>query len=220
MRPEPTPGREPLERRRFYLGRVLILTSVAVPSRTLLASCVLALMGMAVSCGVEEPVETMKPVVPGASLPSPPAASPPMRPPTSSWPGVPYLEVRAYYAARHPFAESFMRTGIPDFVENKRGVILRRDQERRLIAAVTARIKPYDVFGCWYPRHAFVFYDPLDNPVAEVDICFQCLVVEGGPSSAPDLPALADLVNDLGLPIGPAGADAKTFRKDFTKSLQ
>ncbi len=32
----------------------------------------------------------------------------------------------------------------------------------------------YDVSKCPFPRHAFVFFNDQDQPVASVDICFQC----------------------------------------------
>lgn len=165
---------------------------------------------MTVSCGIAEHAkEEQSP----ASVRSAPAPSPSM-PATSSWPGVAYLEVRAYYSSE-PFSDPFMQGGIPDQVDDKDGALLNRDQERRLISAVIANVGPYEVFGCWYPRHAFVFYDPLGKPVAEVDICFECMIVEGGPSDAPDVGALAELASDLGLPLGVKGMDAEKYRKGF-----
>ena len=32
----------------------------------------------------------------------------------------------------------------------------------------------YEVSKCPFPRHAFVFFDKQDKPVASVDICFEC----------------------------------------------
>lgn len=71
----------------------------------------------------------------------------------------------------------------------------------------------------WAPQHAFIFYDSFGKPVAEVDVGFQCFTV-GGPfvSDYPDIVALADLVDDLGLPLG-VDRDAEAFRKRF-KGLQ
>lgn len=129
------------------------------------------------------------------------------------------MEVRAYYAST-PFMQSFRQTGIPEQVEDKDGVLLNADQERRLIAAATTEIKPYEPFLCWNPRHAFVFYDALGKPVAEVDICFECMIVEGAYADTPDLGALAVLVSDLGLPLGlPSGTDGKTFKKAFENRI-
>jgi len=108
-----------------------------------------------------------------------------------------------------------MYRGIPDDLDDKDGVLLSVDQARRLIAAVSAKLNPYDVLACWYPRHAFVFYDPLGKPVAEVNICFECMVVEGGPSDAPDIGALAELVSDLGLPLGKEVVEAEKYQKAF-----
>lgn len=147
---------------------------------------------------------------PTATFATPPPA---LQAPLSSWPHVSYLEVRAYHS-REPFMHSFRQRGIPEVVEDKDGVLLTREQERRLISAVTASVKPYGVMGCWAPRHAFVFHGPL-GPVAEVNICFECRVVQGSPVSSPDLGALAELVTDLGLPLGFGGDDVAEYRKSL-----
>lgn len=152
----------------------------------------------------------IRPVPPVWSPPSPRTA---VRT-SSGWPGVVFLEVRAYYSSK-PFSYPFKQHGIPDSVEDSDGVLLNEYQVRQLISAVTARLEPYDVFSCWFPRHAFVFYDPFGEPVAEVDICFQCFVVEGGPSDTPDIGALAELTTDLGLPLGVEGTDGGEYRKAF-----
>jgi hypothetical protein len=143
-----------------------------------------------------------------ARVPAASATSP--APPThSSWPGNSYLEVRAYYSHK-PF--SAIKHGVPEPVDNREGVLLNRDQERRLIAAVSADDELSISADCWFPRHLFVFWDPLDKPVAQVIVCFDCLWTEGGPSPHPDMGALAELVDDLGLPVGP-DEDIESFRK-------
>ncbi len=133
---------------------------------------------------------------------------------SSPWPGGSYSEVRAYYS-REAFKGSFKR-GIPDEFDDKDGVLLNAAQERRLISAVTTRATPYTTADCWFPRHAFVFWDPFGKPVAEVDICFACLQVLGGASDVPDVGALADLVSDMGLPLGDDVA-AEEFQRRFRK---
>jgi hypothetical protein len=136
----------------------------------------------------------------------PSAATQPQEPRRSSWPGVEYREVRAYYSPE-PFISL-------DHAEHKDGILLDAAQERRLISAVTARVKPYPVIDLWVPQHAFVFYDSSGKPVAEVDIGFHAFTV--GPSAPgygyPDIVALADLVVDLGLPLG-VDKDSAEFRK-------
>lgn len=168
------------------------------------------------SCGVDRHARQEKPQASSAQLASTPASS---RPEARSWPGVPYLEVRAYYSSE-PFALSFTQAGVPDTVTDKTGVLLSQEQERRLISAVTAHLQPYVSFGCWFPRHAFVFYDPLGKPVSEIDVCFHCMVVNGGPSESPDLGELAELVGDLGLPLGLEGVSAEQYRKAFYQSVK
>jgi hypothetical protein len=170
----------------------------------------LVLALMMISCGGEGHVQEVQPVPPVAA-----SSGTPVVPTSPSWPGVAYVKVRAYYSSQ-PFLTSFMQ-GIPEHVDDKDGVLLNADQERRLISAVTANVDPYEVFGCFEPRHVFIFYDSFDKPVAELDICFDCLVTVERPAidGPSDFPSLADLVNDLGFPIGPRGVDAKAFRKAF-----
>ncbi|HJX27067.1 MAG TPA: hypothetical protein VJ885_04085 [Thermoanaerobaculia bacterium] len=140
----------------------------------------------------------------GSAPPIPTFETPPpaLQPPLSSWPNTPYLEVRAYYSD-FPALSDLTYRGIPGVVKDKDGVLLTREQERRLISAVTTSGKPSEPFGCWYPRHAFLYYDPFGKPVAEVNVCFDCRGVMGGPTDHPDIDALARLVTDLGLPLGP-----------------
>ena len=126
-----------------------------------------------------------------------------------SWPEASYLEVRAYYS-REPF--SIIKDGVPESMDSKEGILLNPDQERRLITAVTSSVEPYKGADCFNPRHAFVFFDPLDRPVANLIVCFDCVWAEGGPSDMPDIGALADLVTDLGLPLGP-DKDLEAFRE-------
>jgi hypothetical protein len=171
----------------------------------------LALIGILLSFGAPQKVHQAKPVSTASFAPGPPPA---VRT-SSEWPGVVYLEIRAFYSSTPFFG--VMHAGIPDHVEDKDGVLLSADQERQLIAAVSAELRPYDVLACWYPRHAFVFYDPLGKPVAEVNICFECMIAEGGPSDSPDIGSLAKLVSDLGLPLGKDVVEAEKYRKGFEK---
>ena len=168
-----------------------------------------ALFLIMLSFGAPQKVNRAKPVSSASLVPG----SPLVLPTSSGWPGVAYLEVRAYYSST-PFFD-VMHRGIPDHVDDKDGVLLSGDQERQLIAAVSAKLNPYDVLACWYPKHAFVLYDPLGKPVAEVNICFECMVAEGGPSDAPDIGALAEVVSDLGLPLGKDVVEAEKYRKAF-----
>ena len=135
----------------------------------------------------------------------------------ASWPGVSYREVRAYYSrewANHPVS------GILDHVKKEDGVLLDAAQERLLMAAATAGVKPSVGIDMWAPQNAFVFYDSLGKPVAEMDISFDTLNIGSRPVvNYPDIVALADLVDDLGLPVGPF-KDAEEFRGYFERTQE
>jgi hypothetical protein len=61
-----------------------------------------------------------------------------------------------------------------------------------------------------------VFYDQQRKPVAYVDVCLACMNGAAQPAApgSIDYPALADLIEELKLPLGPYVPDAKTYRKE------
>ena len=115
---------------------------------------------------------------------------------SSSWPGVSYTEARAY---------AFNRKGTPQPIDectgrqlmyaplldchdhlgpsviNKERVFLFSAQIQRLLAAVTRDHPEHITARSFYPRHRFIFYDALHNPVASIEICFECGFVRGLP---------------------------------------
>lgn len=147
-------------------------------------------------------------------LPAPVAGNRPKEP-TRPWPRVDYREVRAYYSSV-PFDN--LRDSRPGQVEDK---VLNEDQTRRLVAALNARAAPYRTIEFWAPQHAFVFYDASGQQVAEVDIGFSFFVVgrPGHPPGYPDIVALAELTEELGLPLG-SYQNADEFRAHFNETQQ
>jgi hypothetical protein len=159
-----------------------------------------------------------------AQPPTPPKSASPLGSSPSrvdaNWPSVAYAEVRAYY---HKDAGALLDTildngALDKLAVNKAGTPLTIDQTRRLLVAFTGNHKSYESFACFNPRHAFIFYDKLHKAVAAIEVCFDCYVVDMTPGGMPDrvdLPAVADIVNELGLPIHPDGLTAREFRADF-----
>ena len=131
-----------------------------------------------------------------------------------------YTEARVYYYKDPGFLldtilddEALAKKAV-----NKGGDLLTTDQTRRLLAAFTDDHKPYVSSLCFNPRHAVIFYDKSHKAVAAIEICFDCYVVNmtpGGLQYRVDLPAVADLVTELGLPLHPNGLTAKEFRETF-----
>lgn len=135
--------------------------------------------------------------------------APPKPPPgtTVTWPGVPFSEVRAYcydYTAEKPrsfFVGSRMHVGVMD----PRGVRLNAEQIRRLVAAVTMSHDKQKRTPCYKPHHSFVFYDAKGKAAAVFEMCFGCNKFEETPEGLPeyvDTPALWNLCQELGLPLG------------------
>jgi len=60
--------------------------------------------------------------------------------------------------------------------------------------------------ACYVPHNAFVFYDKEHQPVAFLEICFDCLGDRSGPAlkadGDPDFIALAKIFSELKLPFG------------------
>ena len=132
----------------------------------------------------------------------------------STWPDISYQEARAYYYREWPQQPG---GGILDYVDPKKGVLLNAAQERRLISALRSRVPPRSGVDLWYPQNALVLFDPFGKPVREVVVSFNSFfVVAHGISDSPDLVAIADLVDELGLPVGEY-KDAETFLEEYEK---
>jgi hypothetical protein len=86
------------------------------------------------------------------------------------------------------------------------GIILTGKQVAKLKAAVTATHPERPVVDCFWPHHAFVFYNGSEEIVGQINICFLCSnhSHSGEPSGLAgswDFDELAKLVTDIGLPI-------------------
>ena len=149
--------------------------------------------------------------------PAPPRAG-------ANWPGLAYAEVRAYYH-KDPgvLLDAILQEGaIQKLAANKDGAPLTTDQTKRLLAAVAGNYKTYEKYMCFDPRHAFIFYDEHHKAVAAIEVCFDCYgmyMTPGGMPERIDFPAIADLVNELELPLHPNGLSPEEFRKLFEASV-
>jgi hypothetical protein len=125
------------------------------------------------------------------------------------WPGVSYVEVRAYaYNSEGDLDHPILKNGRLDpSVVNKRGVILTQQQVSRLVAAVTDKHPLSEsMTACFDPRHGFVFYDAAKKPVAWVELCFECHNADAEPrqkGQVYDVAALERLARELKLPLVP-----------------
>jgi hypothetical protein len=85
------------------------------------------------------------------------------------------------------------------------GAVLSADQRARLLQAQSRRATPRPQAGCYVPHNAFVFYNAAKQPVAFMEICFDCLGARVAPADEecdPDFIALAKIFSELKLPFG------------------
>lgn len=84
------------------------------------------------------------------------------------------------------------------------GTVLSKMQMDKLEAAVTGTHPGHPVAMCFYPHHAFLFFDDGGAVVGHIDICFQCSYYDGAPEGFADhwdLDALESLIKEIGMPI-------------------
>ena len=95
----------------------------------------------------------------------------------SNWPFKPYAYAKAYtfnfFPARHGVQLRIIENGRwSSHIRSQ----LRIDQNvAAKVAGIVASTKgTYEVSKCPFPRHAFVYFSDKDQPIASVDICFEC----------------------------------------------
>ena len=127
------------------------------------------------------------------------------RQPAINWPGVSYSEVRGYlYNLDGDAAVPLLQEGnLHSSIVNTNGVKLTKKQAQQLLDAI---IQPHPQHGrakCYTPRHGFVFYNEKTNPVAFVEICFECRHYRMSPASTNPmyLTAIEQVCQDAGLPV-------------------
>lgn len=144
----------------------------------------------------------------------------------ADWPGLKYAEVRAYFynadsaQSRHLITHDgkLDRSATP-----AGGVILNTAQAAQLLAAINVGTKPHPVTSCYVPHHGFVFYNSWGRRVASFEFCLECLKATAEPPNAGpfyNYPALADLLAELKIPLGPKFRTPADYRRKYQQMLR
>jgi hypothetical protein len=133
------------------------------------------------------------------------------------WGFIKFAEVRAYrmnWEKMNSLASIIREEGI---LNAKRlpveGVLLDEAQIATLKKAATGK-QPLDGegLGCFYPHHAFVFYNREGTITGYLDVCFICRGTQGEPagfSEKGNLKALEELFQKLGIPLSNPAWESK-----------
>lgn len=144
-----------------------------------------------------------------SALPNEAAPPPISKAGDQDWGFIKFAEVRAYrmnWEKKNSF-DSIIREGgglnatrLP-----LEGVALDETQIAALKSAVTGKqANTGEGLGCFYPHHAFVFYNREGAMTGRIDVCFicrACSVEPAGLSKMCNLKALEELVQKLGIPL-------------------
>ena len=149
-----------------------------------------------------------------------------VRPCAAEWPDVKYAQVKAYFyngASAHDCRILDPKGHLDPSVVNKDGVVLNPDQVARLLAAINGPQRLHPITACYVPHHAFIFYNSWGRRVAVFEFCLECLKGSADPNTTGpyyNYPALAELVADLKLPLGPKFKDPAAYRRRYEQMLR
>lgn len=112
-----------------------------------------------------------------------PVADPPdprpdlVSPKSGEWPFVKWSYAKAYtfnfFGARHEVLHRVFRDG--KWNKHIRSVqVISREHVKTVVELVNATRGSYETSKCPFPRHAVLFFNREDKPVAGVDVCFEC----------------------------------------------
>ena len=128
------------------------------------------------------------------------------------WPNVHYSKVVGYLYSAVESVESMLDGGHLNSEALARHTVksieLNADQIERLLIAIQKPATRDGIMNCFNPHHVFVFYAHDTQPLAAVEVCFECTRIASWPdklSCAADFSALARLSAELGL--GPKPLD-------------
>jgi hypothetical protein len=138
-----------------------------------------------------------------------------------TWPDRPFNDVRAYFYNKSGdlFVPIITDGKLHQSVINPSGALLSESQLVRFTEAIFTPHSRTPVAACYKPRHAFVYRDSTQQVVATAGVCFECLTYSTSPRISnllPDWVALAELVEELGLPLG-RDMNASDMRNMFEK---
>jgi hypothetical protein len=145
----------------------------------------------------------------------PPAAS---KAGDHDWGFIKFAEVRAYrmnWEKMNSPASIIHEEGVLNATRLPvEGVLLDETQVATLKKAAT-RKQPLDGegLGCFYPHHAFVFYNRDGTITGYLDVCFICRGTQGEPAGFPEkgnIKSLEELFQKLGIPLSNPDWDLKT----------
>ncbi|OAI43453.1 hypothetical protein AYO41_00140 [Verrucomicrobia bacterium SCGC AG-212-E04] len=144
----------------------------------------------------------------------------------ADWPDVKYAAVRAYFynpAGEHDRHIIDRSEKLDSTAVNPDGVVLNAGQVARLLAAINGRHRMHPITACYVPQHAFIFYNSWGRRVAVLELGLECLKASPDPNTAGpyyDFPALAELLHELGLPLGPKLRTPRDYRKKYDRMLR
>ena len=144
----------------------------------------------------------------------------------ADWPDVKYAQVRGYFyntASQHDRRIIDRNEKLDSTIVNPEGVVLNPSQVARLLAALNGRQRMHPVTACYVPQHAFIFYNSWGRRVAVFEFGLECLKGSPHPNTAGpyyNFPALAELLSDLGLPLGPKFKSPRAYRKKYEQMLR
>lgn len=107
----------------------------------------------------------------------PPATSWPAAFKRSSWPHAPWVRARAYTYNFRPYGPGPMLRVYEDgrWSDTLRHAVALNPSQAAAALELTHRTRgEAHISNCPFPRHAVVFFDEADQPVASVSVCFAC----------------------------------------------
>lgn len=146
--------------------------------------------------------------------------------PAGEWPGKKFTTVRGYYynAGSEHDRKLIDRSGKLDAsIVNKEGAELNAAQTARLLALIRTSAAVQPVTSCYVPHHGFVFTNALGQRVGVFEFCLECLKATPVPNTAGpyfDYVALAELLHELKLPIGPKFRTPAEYKRFHAKRLK
>lgn len=144
----------------------------------------------------------------------------------ADWPDVKYAVVRGYFynvGSEHDRRIIDGNEKLDSTVVNPDGVELSRTQVARLLAAINGHQRIHPMTACYVPQHAFIFYNSWGRRVAVFEFGLECLKGSPDPNTAGpsyNFPALAELLAELGLPLGPKFKSPREYRKKYDQMLR
>lgn len=142
------------------------------------------------------------------------------------WPGRSFSEVRGYYynaASEHGRRVIDANGKLDSTVVQRGGVLLNADQSARLLALIRRGAGVQPVTSCYVPHHAFLFTNAWGTRVGVFEFCLECLKATPTPNTAGpfyDYVTLAELLHEIGLPIGPKFRTPADYRKFHTRTMR